>query len=350
MKENIKIAFFDSKPYDKKSFEEANKNYGFNIKFFGAHLTQDTAELTKGYDAVCVFVNDFIDRQIADVLVKNGVKLIALRCAGYNNVDLKAVYGRIHVVRVPAYSPFAVAEHAAALMLSLNRKIHKAYYRIRDNNFSINGFLGFDMNDKTVGIIGAGKIGRILMKILLGFGMKVIVYDKYPDNDFAAKAGIRYVELDELFRESDIISLHCPLTGETRHLINNETINKLKDGVMVINTGRGQLIDTKALIKGLKSGKIGSAGLDVYEEESEYFFEDYSISNIGDDVLARLLTFNNVLITSHQAFFTKEALSNISDTTLNNIKDYAEGKELVNEICYRCGSAVCMKKEKGKCF
>ncbi len=248
-----------------------------------------------------------------------------MRSAGYNNVDLKAAYQSIHVVRVPAYSPYAVAEHAVALMLSLNRKIHRAYYRIRDGNFSINGLLGFDMHQKTLGVIGLGKIGKCLINIAFGFGMKVVVYDKFEDENYAKEKAFQYVSLEELYKESDIISLHCPLNSETNHLINQESIREMKKGVMIINTGRGKLIKTEALIEGLKNGMVGSAGLDVYEEESEYFFEDFSDSMIEDDVLARLLTFPNVLITSHQGFFTKEALGNIAKTTLENIKEYFEG-------------------------
>lgn len=346
----IKIAVFDSKPYDIESFDSMNKNYNFNIKYFKNHLNEDTVSLTKGFDVVCVFVNDHLSKQIIDTLKENNIKLIALRCAGYNNVDLTAAYKKVHVVRVPAYSPYAVAEHAASLILTLNRKTHKAYYRTRDNNFNINGLLGFDMHGKTAGIIGTGKIGKILINILKGFGMHVLAADNYPDKVFAKEKNIKYVELEELYEKSDIISLHCPLTKETYHMIDEQSIKKMKPGVMIINSSRGQLIDTKALIDGLKSKKIGSAGLDVYEEESEYFFEDLSGEIVDDDVLARLLTFNNVLITSHQAFFTKEALENISTTTFNNIKDYFSNKELINEICYQCNETNCRKNEKGRCF
>ncbi len=251
-------------------------------------------------------------------------------------MNLKTALDKIKVARVPAYSPNAIAEHTVALMLTLNRKIHRAYYRTRDANFSLNGLMGFTMANKTVGIIGTGRIGKALIKILKGFEMNVIAYDKYPDKDFAAEKNYQYVELDDLFARSDIISLNCPLTKETQYIINNENINKMKDGVMLINTGRGKLINTSQMIEGLKTGKIGSAGLDVYEEESEYFFEDVSNRVMTDDVLARLLAFNNVIITSHQGFFTREALTNIADTTLHNIKEFAEGKELKNEVCYKC--------------
>lgn len=350
--ERKKIAFFDSKPYDSEYFDRMNGGFGFDLKYFKGHLTQDTVALAKGYDAVCLFVNDLVTSSIVDELVKYGIGLIALRSAGYNNVDLKAAYGKVHVVRVPAYSPYAVAEHALALILTLNRKTHKAYYRSMDNNFTINGLLGFDLNGKTAGVIGTGKIGKIVIKILKGFGMRVLAYDPFPIPAASSEGGFEYVDRETLYRESDIITLHCPLTPETQYIINAESIAKMKKGVMIINTSRGKLIDTKALIGGLKTGKVGYAGLDVYEEESEYFFEDYSGQIIEDDTLARLMSFNNVLITSHQAFFTKEALTNIAETTLANIRDYFDGKPLVNEICYQCGQDKknCDKTKNGKCF
>lgn len=344
-----KIAFFDAKPYDIKSFQEVNKNFGFEITYFDAHLNAQTAALSGNFDGICAFVNDTIDRTVIDMLSKHGIKIIGLRCAGYNNVDFKAAYGKIYVVRVPAYSPYAVAEHAVALMLSLNRKTYKAYHRTRDGNFSINGLLGFDMHGKTAGVIGIGKIGKCLISILKGLGMSVLAFDTYPDKDYADKAGIQFVSLSEIYKQSDIISLHCPLSKETEYMINAKAIQKMKDGIMLINTGRGKLIDTSALIKGLKSGKIGSAGLDVYEEESEYFFEDKSMELIADDLLARLLSFPNVLMTSHQAFFTQEALQNIALTTLNNFKEFFEGGYLENEICYRC-KKPCRKKQNKRCF
>jgi D-lactate dehydrogenase len=344
------IAFFDAKPYDRNAFDEANSQYGYTIKYYDSHLSGDTVSLAKGSDVVCAFVNDTIDREVIDSLVTYNISLIAMRCAGYNNVDLHAAYRKIHVVRVPAYSPHAVAEHAAALMLSLNRKIHKAYYRTRDNNFNINGLLGFDMYGKTIGVIGTGKIGQVLIGIANGFGMKVLGYDPYPAPRLEEEHDFDYVTLDTLYRRSEIISLHCPLTKDTFHLINIDSIASMKDGVMIINTGRGALIDSRALIHGLKSGKIGAAGLDVYEEESEYFFEDFSSTIISDDVLARLLTFPNVLITSHQGFFTREALSNIAHTTLSNMQAFLTGGALGNEICYRCDSEVCLKEKEGRCF
>ena len=344
-----KIIFFDSKPYDRCFFEGANKDYNYEIKHYKGHLNIDTVLFTAGYDVVCAFVNDVIDKDVINFLKKNKVKLIALRCAGYNNVDLKSAYGNIHVVRVPGYSPYAVAEHAIALILSLNRKTHRAYYRTRDGNFSINGLLGFDLYQKTAGVIGIGKIGKCLIDILKGFGIRVLAFDLYPDEKYALEKGIEYVDLKKLYSESDVISLHCPLTPETHHLINKESISQMKKGVMIINTGRGDLVNTKDLIKGLKNGQIGSAGLDVYEEESDYFFEDFSSSMISDDVLARLMTFPNVLITSHQGFFTTEALTNIASTTLENIKEFVDGGYLKNEICYQCDKK-CRKKQNKRCF
>lgn len=335
--ENIKVALFDSKPYDKSVFREVNEKYGFDLKFFKHHLNKDTVSLSYEFDAVCAFVNDVIDQDVVDAMVNNKVRVLAMRCAGYNNVDLEAAYQRLPVVRVPAYSPHAVAEHAAALIMSLNRKTHRAYYRTRDANFSISGLMGFDMYGKTAGIVGAGKIGKCLARILKGFGMHVVVYDAYHDKEFADSVGVEYVSLADLYSRSDVISLHCPLTPETHYMINEEAIGAMKKGVMIINTGRGKLINTKALIKGLKQGKIGATGLDVYEEEEDYFFEDLSDSVIDDDQLARLMTFPNVLITSHQGFFTKEALHNIADTTLNNIKSVVESGVCDNAVCKRCG-------------
>lgn len=328
----LKVAFFDAKPYDEASFNDANRLYGFEMIYFKGHLDQNTVPLTKGADAVCVFVNDVVDAQVVDKLVENGVKLIALRCAGYNNVDLQACRGRIPVVRVPAYSPYAVAEYAVALMLTLNRKVHRASWRTREGNFSLHGLMGFDMYGKTAGIIGTGKIAKILIRILEGFGMDVLAYDICPDEAYAKAHRMTYTSLDELYSRSDIISLHCPLTEQTRHIIDEHSIRKMKEGVMIINTGRGALIQANDLIEGLKTKKVGAAALDVYEEESEYFYEDKSDKIIDDDTLARLLSFNNVIVTSHQAFFTKEALSNIAHTTLQNLQDYREGKELVNEV------------------
>ncbi|MFH0753102.1 MAG: 2-hydroxyacid dehydrogenase [Candidatus Omnitrophota bacterium] len=345
-----RIAFFDTKPYDKLFFNNANKEHLFEIKFLSDHLNPETAELTRGCDVVCAFVNDKIDKDTIMVLKKNGVQLIALRCAGYNNVDLKAAFNAVHIVRVPAYSPHAVAEHAMALVLCLNRKIHRAYNRVRDGNFTLNGLLGFDLYGKTAGVVGTGKIGKCLIAILKGFGMRILAYDAFPDEVFAKEQGISYVDLPQLCQEADIISLHCPLTPQTHHLVNEKMIVGMKDGVFLINTGRGELIDTQALIEGLKNGKVGAAGLDVYEEEGEYFFEDFSSSVISDDVLARLLTFPNVLITAHQGFFTEEAMHNIAVTTMENIKDFFMEKKIPNEICYKCSTNACPRKTTGKCF
>lgn len=333
---NATIAFFDAKSYDRDIFNEVNNDFGFNIKYFKFNITSENAVLAEGADVVCAFVNDIISEDILNKLHECGVRLIALRCAGYNNVDLKAADKKIRVARVPAYSPNAIAEHTVALMLSLNRKIHRAYWRTRDSNFSLVGLMGFDMHGKNAGVIGTGKIGKALIKILLGFGMDVLAYDPYPDKEFARETGCRYVELDELFAGSQVISLNCPLTRETEYMINKNSIDKMKEGVMIINTGRGKLIKTADLIDGLKSGKVGSAGLDVYEEEAEYFFEDLSNRVLTDDILARLLSFNNVIITSHQGFFTREAMHNIAETTMNNIKYFMERKKGFNEICYKC--------------
>lgn len=329
----FKIAFFGTKPYDEDFFNKGNKDFGYEIKYFKAHLNQNNVLLSQGMDAVCIFVNDTADAPVIRALAANGVKLLALRNAGYNNVDVEeAERNHITVVRVPAYSPHAVAEYTVALMLSLNRKIPRASWRTRDGNFSLNGLMGFDMYKKTAGIIGTGKIAKILIQILRGFGMNILAYDLYPDYNFAREHQMLYTTLDELYHHSDILSLHCPLTEETKYMINDYSISKMKDGVMLVNTGRGQLIHTEALIEGLKTKKIGYAGLDVYEEEGEYFYEDKSDKIIDDDTLARLLSFPNVIVTSHQAFFTREAMRNIACTTLQNIREFQEGKPLENEV------------------
>jgi D-lactate dehydrogenase len=327
-----RIAFFDTKPYDKESFEVINKKYGFDIKFLKSHISPENFILAQDAEIVIVFVNDLVTADVIDKFISYGVKLIALRCSGFNNVDLKAAKGRIKIVRVPAYSPNAVAEYTVALMMTLNRKIHRAYYRTRDANFSLQGLMGFDMYNKNAGVIGTGRIGKSLINILKGFGMNILAYDPYPDCDYAEEQGFKYVTLNKLFSESDVISLNCPLTKETEFIINKNTISKMKKGVMLINTGRGKLLKSYDLIQGLKSGKIGSAGLDVYEEEGDYFFEDMSDRVLTDDILARLLTFNNVIITSHQGFFTREAMKNIAITTMQNIDDFLKGRELVNEV------------------
>ncbi|MCL2637671.1 MAG: 2-hydroxyacid dehydrogenase [Oscillospiraceae bacterium] len=345
----MKIAFYDTKPYDKVWFDKLAQEFNTEIRYFDFKLNAETACLSKDFDAVCIFVNDNADKETLEILYKNGVKLLALRCAGYNNVDFKTAYEKIHVVRVPEYSPAAVAEHAAALLLTLNRKTHRAYSRTRDNNFSINGFIGIDLAGKTAGVIGTGKIGRVFAGICKGFGMKVLAFDPYPVEGL----DVEYVGLDELLRASDVISLHCPLTPETKHIINRENLKKMKSHAIIVNTSRGALIDTAALIEALKNQQIGGAGLDVYEEESEYFFEDLSDTIIKDDELSRLLTFPNVLLTSHQAFFTEEAMREIALTTMENVKAFEENLPLANEICYKCGDK-CKKenqKEKtGRCF
>lgn len=331
----FKIAVFDAKPYDITMFNKVNRSFGFDLTFHKEHLDKNNVILATGADAVCVFVNAVVDAAVIDKLCSYGVKMIALRCAGFNNVDIKAAHGRIKVVRVPDYSPHAIAEHTLALMLCLNRKIHRAYIRTRDANFSLNGFQGFDMCGKTIGVIGTGKIGKVVIGVMKGLGMNILAYDLFPDKAYAEKENIKYVSLDELYAQSDIITLHCPLTKETSYLICDQSIAKMKEGVMIINTGRGKLIHTKHLIEGLLSRKVGSAGLDVYEEEGAYFYEDRSDSIMTDDVLARLLSFNNVIVTSHQAFFTSEAMNNIAETTMQNIKDFIDNKALVNEVIYK---------------
>jgi len=327
----VKVAFFSTKPYDRRFFTEANSKYGHELHFIEARLTQNTSALAAGYPAICAFVNDELDAGVLIRLAKQGVKLIALRSAGFNNVDLTAAEELgLMVVRVPAYSPYAVAEHTLGLMLALNRKIHRAYNRVRDGNFSLEGFVGFDMRGKTVGIIGTGKIGRVMMKILNGIGCHILCYDPYP-NDEAKQLGT-YVDLPTLFQKSDIISLHCPLTPETHHIINSRALAQMKQGVMIINTSRGALIDTNAIIESIKSGQVGYLGLDVYEEEDDLFFKDLSGQVIQDDAFSRLLTFPNVLITGHQAFFTEEALHNIADTTLSNITEFEQSGTCKNIV------------------
>lgn len=341
---NIKVAFFDTKPYDIETFKKSAPSYNINIDFYENKLNRETAKMAEGHEVVCAFVNDELNKYVIDILENIGVKLIAMRCAGFNNVDLKAACPKIKVVRVPEYSPYAVAEFALSLILCLNRKIHRSFNRVREGNFSLSGLTGFDIHEKTIGIIGTGKIGRAFTEAVSGFKPKILFYDPYPNNDFAAKYNGKYTTLEEIYHESDIISLHCPLTEENKYLISDSAIKQMKDGVMLINTSRGKLIDTKALINGLKNGKIGYAGLDVYEEEAEYFFEDRSDRAVADDTLARLMTFPNVLLTSHQAFLTKEALQNIAESTLNSIRDFKDGKELKNSICQNCPLKNCSKK------
>jgi len=335
-----RIAVFDTKKFTRETLDERNR-YGYNLTYYEHRLTPDTTASAIGFNIICAFVNDDIGAITVERLHEAGIELIAMRAAGYNNVDLAACDALgISVVRVPAYSPASVAEHSAALMLALNRKIPRAHNRVREGNFALDGLVGFEMRGKTVGIVGTGRIGRCAIDIMVGFGCRVLGYDVYPDQTLE-RPGFTYTDLDTLLRESDIISLYLPLLPDTEHLIDAKAIAKMKPGVMLINTSRGALIDTPALIRGLKSGHVGSAGLDVYEEESNYFFEDLSAEVITDDVLARLLTFPNVLITSHQAFLTREALINIADTTFENIREYELGKrgrELTNGVCIHCSS------------
>ncbi len=328
----MKVAIFSAKSYDKRYFELENTSFNHELVFFEANLNSMTATLAKGFIAVCAFVNDELDRECLKKLSDCGIKTVALRCAGFNNVDLDAASDlEIAVVRVPEYSPHGVAEHAVALILSLNRKIYRAYNRVRENNFLLEGLLGFNLNSKTIGTIGTGKIGSVFCKIMKGFGCSVLAYDPYPNKECIAN-GVEYVDLESLLKKSDIISLQCPLTPETYHLIDDKAISCLKEGVMLINTSRGALIDTVAVIKGLKSGRIGHLGLDVYEEEGDLFFEDVSDKILEDDVFARLLTFPNVLITGHQAFFTDEALEKIANITLQNLADIEQGKKCRNLV------------------
>ena len=344
----IKIAFYDTKQYDIPSFEKYGKERGISFKFFESKLNEDTASLARGFDGVCVFVNDVVNKEVIDKLYEEGIKLIVLRCAGFNNVDVKAAFGKIHVYRVPAYSPYAVAEHAMAMLLTINRRLHKAYIRTRDYNFSLSGLTGVDLHDKTIGIIGTGKIGQVFANICHGFGMHIIAYDKFPNPNL----DIEYVELDELFKRSDFISLHCPLTDENRHLINKESMGLMKKGVGIINTSRGGLINAQDLLDEIKSRKIGFACLDVYEEESDLFFQDRSGHILDDDTLRSLISMPNVLITSHQAFLTEEALNNIADTTtLNIIYNFESNESNANEVCYQCSNKEnCKKVRKAKCF
>lgn len=328
----VKIAFFDTKSYDRIWFDKLNTKY--EIVYLESKLNSKTAQFVKDFDVVCAFVNDNIDSTTIETLANSGIKLIAMRCAGYNNIDFKSAFGKIHIVRVPAYSPYAVAEHAMALLQTLNRKIHKAYNRTREFNFSLEGLIGMDLYQKTVGVIGTGKIGRIFIDICRGFGMKVIAYDLYPVKD----SDIEYVPLERLFKESDIISLHCPLTEQTHHILNRETFAMMKKGVFIINTSRGTLINSADLLNALNNEIVKGAGLDVYEEESEFFFEDFSEKIVKDKILSLLVSRPNVIITSHQAFLTDEALKNIAATTLNNIDEFIENKPLTNEVRYECNS------------
>lgn len=343
-----KVAFFDTKPYDRTWFDALGKNY--EITYFEEKLNHHTAKFTDGFDAVCAFVNDRVNALAIERLYNNGVQLIAMRCAGYSNVDVKAAFQKLHIVRVPAYSPHAVAEHTMGLLLTLNRRLHKAYNRTREFNFSIVGLTGTDLYGKTVGVIGTGKIGRTFIDICRGFGMRVLAYDKFPAKD----SGLDYVELDTLLRESDVISLHCPLMPDTRHILNRDAFSKMKKGVFILNTSRGALIDSEALLDALNSRTVGGAGLDVYEEEANLFYEDRSDTIIHDDTLALLVSRPNVILTAHQAFLTEEALHNIAEETIKNLDAFFSGAPLENEICYLCdrdkAGHDCRKTRRERCF
>ena len=344
----MRVAFFDTKPYDIPGFNRYAEEAGISIKYFETKLNEDTVSLAAGFDCVCIFVNDTVNAAVAEKLWEFGVKMIALRCAGFNNVDTRACYGRMHVYRVPAYSPYAVAEHAMAMLLTIIRRTHKAYIRTRDFNFSLAGLVGFDLHGKTVGIIGTGKIGRVFADICKGFGMDILAYDKYPAQD----SGLHYAPLHEILEKCDIISLHCPLTDDTYHLIDESAIERMKKGAVIINTSRGALIDTEALINGIKDKKIGAACLDVYEEEGDLFYEDFSGHIVRDDKLVRLIAMPNVIVTSHQAFLTEEALDNIACTTVDNISRFFQGDgNPATEVCYHCGrQSGCSKDRTSKCF
>lgn len=326
---NKRIAFFDTKPYDKSSFDKVKGDY--EIVYFEEKLNEKTAPLVKGFDAVCAFVNDDINRQVLLILKENGVQLLAMRSTGYNNVDVSSACENLHVVRVPSYSPYAIAEHAMALLQTLNRKIHKSYIRTRDFNFSLVGLTGIVLHGKTMGVIGTGAIGQALIKICQGYGMNVMAYDPYPKKDL----DIKYVDLITLLENSDVVSLHCPLSKDTYHLINKETIKHMKKGAYFINTSRGALVDSGALLEALNNGHLRGAGLDVYEEESELFFEDRSLQIVQDDILSLLVSRPNVIITSHQAFLTEEALMEIARVTMQNFDEFFHNQPLTNEICYR---------------
>jgi D-lactate dehydrogenase len=327
----MKITFFSTQPYDKIFFNQQNEHFGYELEFFETHLGPHIVNAISNTDAVCAFVNDKLNAEVIEALAEKGVKIIAMRCAGFNNVDIEAAkkYG-IKVCRVPAYSPEAVAEHAVAMMLTLNRKTNKAYNRVREQNFALNGLLGFDVHGKTVGVIGTGNIGKAFCKIMLGFGCKVLAFDMFVDKEMEA-LGVVYKPLIDVFAAADIISLHCPLNEQTKHLINKDTITLMKKGVMLINTSRGALINTKDVITGLKSHKIGYLGIDVYEQEDKLFFKDLSATIIEDDTIQRLMSFPNVLITAHQAFFTNEALTQIATTTLKNVQELIQTGNLSNK-------------------
>lgn len=329
----IKMALFDAKSYDIESFDKFSGKFGIKIKYYETKLNEDTVKLAKGYDCVCAFVNDRITKEVIDSLNKMGIKILALRCAGFNNVNISYAEGKIHVFRVPAYSPYAVAEHTMALLLTSIRRIHKAYIRSRDYNFSLKNLTGFDLHNKTVGVIGTGRIGKVFIDICKGFKMKVLAYDVHPDKSIETDDGmVKYVDFDTLLRESDIISLHCPLTNDTYHIIDKNALEKCKKGIIILNTSRGALIDSSALLEMILSRKVGAACLDVYEEESSFFFEDKSEHIMDDETLARLISMPNVIVTSHQAFLTKEALENIANTTLENVRVFTDTGKCENEV------------------
>ncbi len=330
MQTSFTIAFFSTQVYDQQFFTQCNAAFNFKLIFHEAQLNVQTANLAQSANAVCVFVNDKVDANVVEILANSGVKMIALRCAGFNNVDIDACKQHgISVCRVPAYSPEAVAEHAVAMILTLNRKTHKAYNRVREQNFALQGLLGFDIHGKTVGVIGTGNIGKAFCKIMIGFGCKVMAFDVIANKDLEA-LGVTFHPLIEILQEADIVSLHCPLNEQTQHIINSNTLQLMKQGVMIINTSRGGLIQTKDAIQALKTGKIGYLGIDVYEQEEKLFFKDLSGDIIQDDIIQRLTSFPNVLVTAHQAFFTQEALTQIAFTTLNNILQISSGKSLLN--------------------
>ena len=325
----MKILFFNAKPYDKIWFKPLAEQMNYQIKFRSVRLDEDSAGLAKGYDAICAFVNDDLNKNVINELIDAGIKGILMRCAGYNNVDLEAAKGKLKILRVPSYSPEAVAEFAMAQILTVNRQTHRAYVRIRDFNMNINGLMGENLYQKTIGIVGTGRIGQAMIRICRGFGMKILAYDLYPNESL----DVEYVKLDQLFRESDIISLHCPLTDDSRYMINEDSLKIMKDGVYIMNTSRGELIRTEDLLEALRvPGKIGGVGLDVYEEEEELFYEDRSNEIMTDDMLARLVTFPNVLVTSHQGYFTKEAMREIAHVTMENAKALDEGRDNGNEV------------------
>ena len=328
----MKIAFFNTKQYDQEYFDRANQNAAHQIHYFASHLDLESTSLISDEKVVCAFINDNLNTEVLHQLKNKGIALIALRSAGFNHVDIAcAKQLSLPVVRVPAYSPYAVAEHAVGLLLCLNRGIHRAHNRIREGDFSLRDLMGFDLHGKTIGVVGTGKIGQAFSSIMLGFGCNVIAYD-VVHNEECVKSGVTYVSLDDLLSQADVISLHCPLTPETYHLIDQNALAKMRDGVTIINTSRGKLVDTKAIINTLKNGKVGLLGLDVYEEEEALFFEDFSAKGIQDDMLARLTTFPNVIITSHQGFFTQEAMLNIAQTTLSNISQFEQDGNVQNSV------------------